>query len=131
MAMRGLLLALPLLLAAPARAEEPVGAPRLVQKVVRSADPRRDWELHYTLADRRLTLRCVAAMTSRCGVRLTDAPRADAGEADLRVEWIGVPAGSTVERTLGGAAYALCFRPDVGDDKACPPLSELSALAAP
>lgn len=124
-----LLLVLPLLLAGTARAVEPAAsAPRLVQKVVRSADTRRDWELAYTLADRKLTLRCAKSMTGRCGVRLADAPRADASEADLHVEWIGVPAGATVERTIKGQAYGLCFAPTVGDDKACPPLSTLTAL---
>ncbi|MDR7268022.1 hypothetical protein J2X20_000651 [Pelomonas saccharophila] len=103
-------------------------APRLVQKVVRSTDTRRDWELAYTLSDRKLSLRCVKSMTGRCGVRLVDAPRADAPEAELHVEWIGVPAGSTVDRTIQGKAYALCFRPDVGDDKACEPLSALTAF---
>ena len=124
-----LLLALPLLLSA-GHAAEPAAsaAPRLVHKLVRSADMRRDWELAYTLSDRKLSLRCVKSMTGRCGVRLVDAPRADAPEADLHVEWIGVPAGSTVDRTLKGQAYALCLRPDVGDDKACEPPSALTAL---
>jgi hypothetical protein len=123
-----LLLALPLLVSASQAADPAVSAPRLVQKVVRSADTRRDWELAYTLSDRKLTLHCVKSMTGRCGVRLIDAPRADAPEADLHVEWIGVPAGSTVDRVLKGQAYGLCFRPDVGDDKACEPLSALSPL---
>jgi hypothetical protein len=123
-----LLLALPLLVSASQAADPAVSAPRLVQKVVRSADTRRDWELAYTLSDRKLTLRCVKSMTGRCGVRLVDAPRAEAPEADLHVEWIGVPAGSAVDRTLKGQAYGLCFRPDVGDDKACEPLSALTAL---
>jgi hypothetical protein len=124
-----LLLLAPLWLAPPADAAEPAAsAPRLTHKVVRSVDSRRDWELAYTLTDRRLTLRCVKSMTGRCGVRLVDAPRADAREADLHVEWLGVPAGSTVDRTLKGQAYALCFRPDVGDDKACEPLTALTAL---
>ena len=123
-----LLLALPLLVGASQAAEPAASAPRLVQKVVRSADTRRDWELAYTLSDRKLTLRCVKSMTGRGGVRLIDAPRADAPEADLHVEWIGVPAGSVVDRTLKGQAYGLCFRPDVGDDKACEPLSALSPL---
>lgn len=109
-------------------AEAPTPAPRLVQKLVRSSDTRRDWELAYTLSDRKLSLRCVKSMTGRCGVRLVDAPRADAPEAELHVEWIGVPAGSTVDRSLSGKAYALCFRPDVGDDKACEPLSVLTSF---
>lgn len=125
--MRALLvLALPLLFGASQAAEPAASAPRLVQKVVRSADTRRDWELAYTLSDRKLSLRCVKSMTGRCGVRLVDAPRADAPEADMHVEWIGVPAGSTVDRTIKGQAYALCFRPDVGDDKACEPPSALT-----
>ena len=127
---RFLVLALPLLaLAVTSRAVEPAAsAPRLVQKIVRSADTRRDWELAYTLRDHQLSLRCVHSMTGRCGVRLVDAPRADAPEAELHVEWIGVPAGATVDRTIKGQAYALCFRPDVGDDKACEPLSALTAF---
>ncbi|MGM9480856.1 hypothetical protein ACS5PN_06670 [Roseateles sp. NT4] len=127
--MRALLvLALPLLVSASHAAEPAASAPRLVQKVVRSTDTRRDWELAYTLSDHKLSLRCVKSMTGRCGVRLIDAPHADAPEADLHVEWIGVPAGSTVDRTIQGKAYALCFRPDVGDDKACEPLSALTAF---
>lgn len=83
-----LLLALPLLVTA-THAAEPVGsAPRLVQKIVRSADTRRDWELTYTLSDHKLSLRCVKSMTGRCGVRVVDAPRADSPEADLHVEWL-------------------------------------------
>ena len=129
MTMRLRFLLVPALLAlqGPAPAAEPAAsAPRLVQKVVRSTDTRRDWELAYTLSDRRLSLRCVKSMTGRCGVRLVDAPRADAPEAELHVEWIGVPAGATVDRTIKGQAYARCFRPDVGDDKACEPLSSLT-----
>lgn len=128
--MRRLLTLLPLLaLAGACHAAEPVAsAPRLVQKVVRSADTRRDWELAYTLRDHELSLRCVKSMTGRCGVRLVDAPRADSREAELHVEWIGVAAGTTVDRTIKGQAYALCFRPDVGDDKACEPLSALTAF---
>jgi hypothetical protein len=122
-----LLLAASLAVAAHA-AEPAASAPRLTQKIVRSADSRRDWEVAYTLADRRLSLRCVKSMTGRCGVRLVDAPQAGSSEADLHVEWMGVPVGSTVERTLRGQAYALCFRPDVGDDKACEPLSALTPL---
>jgi hypothetical protein len=121
-------LALALLTGSGQAAEAPASAPRLVQKVVRSNDTRRDWELAYTLSDRKLSLRCVKSMTGRCGVRLVDAPRADAPEAELHVEWIGVSAGSTVDRTLKGQAYALCLRPDVGDDKACEPLSALTAF---
>jgi len=121
-------LALALLTGSGQAAEAPASAPRLVQKVVRSNDTRRDWELAYTLSDRKLSLRCVKSMTGRCGVRLVDAPRADAPEAELHVEWIGVSAGSTVDRTLKGQAYALCLRPDVGDDKACEALSALSPL---
>lgn len=121
--MKLLLIALPLL-AGIAQAAEP--APRLIQKVVRSEDTRRDWELAYTLSDRKLSLRCVKSMTGRCGVRLVDAPKADSREAELHVEWIGVPAGSSVDRVIKGQAYALCFRPDVGDDKACEPLSQLT-----
>ncbi len=121
-------LALALLASAGQAADAPASAPRLVQKVVRSTDTRRDGELAYTLADRKLTLHCVKSMTGRCGVRLIDAPRTDAPEGDLHVEWIGVAAGSTVDRTLKGQAYALCFRPDVGDDKACEPLSALIPL---
>ena len=131
MTMRLRFLLVPALLAlqGPAPAAEPAAsAPRLVQKVVRSTDTRRDWELAYTLSDRRLSLRCVKSMTGRCGVRLVDAPRADAPEAELHVEWIGVPAGATVDRTIKGQAYALCFRPDVGDDKACEPLSALTVF---
>ncbi len=128
MTMRRLLILLPLLaLAGVGHATEPAAsAPRLVQKLVRSADTRRDWELAYTLRDHRLSLRCIKSMTGRCGVRLVDAPRADSPEAELHVEWIGVPAGSTVDREIRGGAYALCFRPDVGDDKACEPLSSLT-----
>lgn len=128
MTMRRLCLALllPLLAAGTQAAEPAASAPRLVQKLVRSADTRRDWELAYTLRDHRLSLRCIKSMTGRCGVRLVDAPRADAPEAELHVEWIGVPAGSTVDREIRGQAYALCFRPDVGDDKACEPLSSLT-----
>jgi hypothetical protein len=118
-----------LALAGTARAVEPAAsAPRLIQKLVRSTDQRRDWELAYTLSDRKLSLRCNKSMTGRCGVRLADAPRADAPEAELTVEWIGVPVGSTIDRTLKGQAYGLCFRPDVGDDKACEPLTQLSPL---
>ena len=123
--MKALLLALPLLAAA-GQAAEPT--PRLIQKVVRSEDTRRDWELAYTLSDHKLSLRCVKSMTGRCGVRLVDAPKADSREADLHVEWLGVPAGSTVDRVIKGEAYGLCFRPDVGDDKACAPLSALTPL---
>jgi len=123
-----LALALPLLVGTAGAVEPAASAPRLVQKVVRSTDTRRDWELAYTLSDRKLSLRCVKSMTGRCGVRLIDAPRADAPEAELHIEWIGVPAGSTVDRTIKGQAYALCFRPDVGDDKACEPLSALMPL---
>ncbi|RZL29884.1 MAG: hypothetical protein EOP35_24775 [Rubrivivax sp.] len=126
--MRVLLLALPLLAGSAQAAEPAASAPRLVQKVVRSADTRRDWELAYTLLDGRLSLRCVKSMTGRCGVRFVDAPRADSREADLHVEWIGIPSGSTVDRVINGQAYALCFRPDVGDDKACEPLSALTAF---
>lgn len=109
-----------------AQAAEPAAsAPRLVQKVVRSADTRRDWELAYTLRNHELSLRCVKSMTGRCGVRLVDAPRADSRETELHVEWIGVPVGATVDRAIKGQAYALCLRPDVGDDKACEPLSAL------
>jgi len=126
--MRYLLLALPLLVGATQAAEPAASAPRLVQKLVRSADTRRDWELAYTLSERKLTLRCVKSMTGRCGVRLVDAPRVDAREADLHVEWMGVPSGSTVERVIKGQAYALCFRPDVGDDKACEPPTALTPL---
>lgn len=112
-----------------ARADEPpAGGAHLVQKVVRSADTRRDWELQYTLSGSRLSLHCVKSMTGRCGVRLVDAPAQDAPEAELHVEWIGVPAGATVDRTLKGRAYGLCFRPDVGDDKACEPLAQLTPL---
>ena len=115
------------LLAGSGHAVEPAAsAPRMVQKVVRSADTRRDWEVAYTLVDRKLSLRCVKSMTGRCGVRLVDAPRADAPESELHVEWIGVPSGSTIDRALKGTAYGLCFRPDVGDDKACEPLSALT-----
>lgn len=128
MTMRAFVLALPLLAGVVQAAEPAASAPRLVQKVVRSADTRRDWELAYTLRDHQLSLRCVKSMTGRCGVRLVDAPHADSREADLHVEWIGVPAGATVDRTIQGQAYALCFRPDVGDDKACEPLSALSPL---
>ncbi len=130
MTMRIALLGLSMLaLTGAGQAVEPAAsAPRLVQKVVRSTDTRRDWELAYTLADRKLSLRCVKSMTGRCGVRLVDAPRADSPEADLQVEWLGVPVGSTVDRVLKGQAYALCFRPDVGDDKACDPLSALTPL---
>ncbi len=127
MTMRGLLLSL-LVLTGAAQGAEPASAPRVVQKLVNSADMRREWTLSYTLTDRKLSLRCLKSMTDRCGVRLVDAPRADASEADLHVEWIGVPAGSTVERTIKGTAYGLCFRPDVGDDKACEPLSALTPL---
>ncbi len=123
-----LLLTLPLLVSASQAAEPAASAPRLVQKIVRSADTRRDWELSYTLVDHKLSLRCVKSMTGRCGVRVVDAPRAEAPEADLHVEWIGVPAGSTVDRVFKGQAYGLCFRPDVGDDKACEPLSALTAF---
>jgi hypothetical protein len=129
MTMRFALVAALLALAGPARAAEPAAStPRLIQKLVRSTDQRRDWELAYTLSGRKLSLRCNKSMTGRCGVRLVDAPRADAPEAELNVEWIGVPVGSTVDRVLKGQAYALCFRPDVGDDKACEPLTELSPL---
>ena len=130
MTMRRLVVLLPLLAgAASSGAVEPAApAPRLVQKVVRSTDTRRDWEVAYTLANHKLSLRCVKSMTGRCGVRVADAPQADSPEADLHVEWIGVPAGATVDRTLQGAAYGLCFRPDVGDDKACEPLSALTSL---
>lgn len=123
-----LLLALSLLAGSVYAAEPAASAPRLIQKIVRSADTRRDWELAYMLRDRQLSLRCVKSMTGRCGVRLVDAPRADSPEADLHVEWIGVPAGGTVDRKIQGQAYALCFRPDVGDDKACEPLSSLAPL---
>ncbi|WP_243655585.1 hypothetical protein [Roseateles saccharophilus] len=128
--MRRLLLLLPLLaaVATSQAAETAASAPHLVQKVVRSADLRREWELAYTLRDHQLSLRCVKSMTGRCGVRLVDAPRADAPEAELHVEWIGVPAGATIDRRIQGRAYALCFRPDVGDDKACEPLSALTAF---
>lgn len=138
--MRGLLLGLPLLLALPAQAIEPVVAPtpaptsaptstpHLVQKLVSSADMRREWTLSYTLSDRKLSLRCLKSMTGRCGVRLVDAPRVDSQEAELHVEWLAVPAGGAVDRTIQGQAYGLCFRPDVGDDKACEPLSALTAL---
>lgn len=134
--MRGLLLGLPLLLALPAQAIEPVVAstpaptstPHLVQKLVSSADMRREWTLSYTLSDRKLSLRCLKSMTGRCGVRLVDAPRVDLQEAELHVEWLAVPAGGAVDRTIQGQAYGLCFRPDVGDDKACEPLSALTAL---
>lgn len=135
MTMRCVLLAAPLALLAligPARAvpeaASAASSPRLIQKLVRSTDQRRDWELAYTLSDRKLSLRCIKAMTGRCGVRVVDAPRADAPEAELHVEWIGVPVGGTVDRSLKGQAYGLCFRPDVGDDKACEPLSQLSPL---
>jgi hypothetical protein len=121
-----LVLALPLLVSASHATEPAASAPHLVQKVVRSADTRREWELAYTLSDHRLSLRCVKSITGRCGVRVVDAPRADSPEADLHVEWLGVPAGSTVDRVLKGQAYGLCFRPDVGDDKACEPLSALT-----
>jgi hypothetical protein len=123
--MKLLLIAL-LLLAAAAHAAEP--APRLIQKVVRSEDTRRDWQLAYTLSGRKLSLRCVHSVTGRCGVRLADAPKADSNESDLHVEWLGVPVGSTVDRVVKGDAYALCLRPDVGDDKACQPLSALTPL---
>ena len=127
MTMRGVFVVALLALAGLTRAAEPVAsAPRLIQKLVRSTDQRRDWERAYTLSDHRLSLRCVKSMTGRCGVRVVDAPRADAPEADLHVEWIGVPAGSTVDRMLEGQAYALCFRPSVGEDKACEPLSALT-----
>lgn len=119
---------LPLLAGAAHAAEPAASAPRLVQKVVRSTDQRRDWELAYTLRDHQLSLRCVKSMTGRCGVRVADAPRADAPEAELHVEWIGVPVGGTVDRRLTGQAYALCFRPDVGDDKVCEPLSALTSF---
>ena len=122
-----MLLALSLLTGSAQAVEPAASAPRMVQKVVRSTDTRRDWELAYTLTDGRLSLRCVKSMTGRCGVRLVDAPRVDAPESELHVEWIGVPADTTVDRTIKGQAYALCFRPDVGDDKACDPLSALSA----
>ncbi|RZJ08149.1 MAG: hypothetical protein EOP39_14560 [Rubrivivax sp.] len=124
--MKLLLFALPLLSVAAQAVEPAASAPRLVQKVVRSEDTRRDWELAYTLSGNRLSLRCVKSMTGRCGVRLVDAPNADSREAELYVEWLGVPVGSTVDRVIKGQAYALCFRPDVGDDKACDPLSALT-----
>lgn len=127
MTMRAVLVVALLALAGSTRAaEHAASAPRLIQKLVRSTDQRRDWELAYTLRDHQLSLRCVKSMTGRCGVRVADAPRADAPDTELHVEWIGVPVGSTVDRRLTGQAYALCFRPDVGDDKACEPLSALT-----
>ena len=113
----------------PVKAAEPaVSAPRFVQKVVRSADTRRDWELNLDWTDRKLSLHCVKAMTGRCAIRIVDAPKVDSAEVDLYVEWIGVPVGKTVQRTFKGQAFGLCLSVVVGDDKACEPLSSLTAF---
>ena len=115
--------------ALPAPAAEPAsGAQRRAQKVVRSDNTRRDWELQLESVGRKFSFRCVKAMTGRCAVRFVDAPKADSSEADLHVEWIGVPVGATVERTLKGQAYGLCIATMVGEDKACDPPTALTAL---
>lgn len=115
----------------PVRADEPASpspAPKLIQKVLRSTDYRRNWTVAYTLSGSKLSIHCQKSDTGRCGVRVIDAPRLDAPATELQIEWLGLKTGDWAMRTLKGKAYAICIQPDVGRDDACEPLDALTAL---
>lgn len=112
-----------------AHAQEPANpAPKLIQKVLRSTDYRRNWTVAYTLSSARLSIHCQKSDTGRCGVRVVDAPRLDAPASELQIEWLGLKSGEWAMRTLKGKAYSICVQPDVGRVDVCEPLDQLTPL---
>lgn len=127
--MKRLVLLAAMLAFGPLQAQEPASpAPRLIQKVLRSGDYRRNWTVAYTLSGSKLSIHCQKSDTGRCGVRVIDAPRLDAPATELQIEWLGLKTGEWAMRTLKGKAFAICVQPDVGRDEACEPLDALTPL---
>ena len=127
--MKRLVLLAALVAFGPVHAQEPASAaPRLIQKVLRSGDYRRNWTVAYTLSGSKLSIHCQKSDTGRCGVRVIDAPRLDAPATELQIEWLGLKTGEWAMRTLKGKAFAICVQPDVGRDEACEPLDALTPL---